>query len=1165
MTRGVGGFGKSLLSLSVLTLLGVAGCGQVNVTENPAASSNSPTTPSTEQPDSTNPGTTNPPQQAIGDSATATANGAVLTNTQTTVYNLNAPSLGVGGWQPTALLQETYAESNSPRVVFDASSNGFAAWAQGNDMMVRRYIASSATWSTPIVLDSSSAAARQARIAVDRPTGNAIASWVQSNGTAESFYVSRFDNATDAWSAPELLENSDNAVESGPENSSVAIMGTQAAAAWRQFDGSAVSIYLSRLVDGTWTAPALVDVSSQPALHPEVAVDSNGNASLVWRQYSPTDGEYRIHTRRWNNTTQTFGAVTQLDNEGDRQPRLAFDAAGNGIALWRGGGIYVRRYTAATDEWGPEFTVNDQPGTPNLGELALDEAGNAMVAWVEFDSTGTSVYTRRYNATTDTWEDSVLMENSAAAVNSDKNPTVSLNGDDAVVAWVQQEGASSRDSVYAVKRTAGVWGAVTLLEERDESTDELASTVNAAGNAGVVWIQARRPYQAVYLSSNFVVPDGATWQSLANTLYGVNSVEAGNALQAALGGGSLVAGTILSGLPATLSVTTTVPGYYTVLATDTWSHIAQTVYGVTDTNAIAQLQTLLGNPTLTAGLQLVVPTSYNFVTSDSYSAPLDWDLVNTTATTYHSLNSAELTIPLSNWSAAQLLQTDYTAATSPRVAFDASGNGIAVWAQASDIVARRYIASTATWGAPVVLDSNTNEAYTPRLAVDRATGNAIVSWAQGDGVADSLYVSNFTATSDSWTVAMLLENNNHAVSFSSENSAASKAGEHAAIAWVQSDGTANNVYLSRLVSGTWTAPALIDTGADDAEQPDVAIDANGNATVIWRQYSESAGESRINARRWDNVTQAYGSVLPLDGDGDRQPHIAFDAEGNGFALWGGGAYVRRFDITTGQWGAQVQLHGDDGGWNGEIAVDASGDALATWVQNDGVTSSVYARYYNAGTETWGAAVVIENLSTPVSIDHNLTVSLVNGAGVVAWIQENATSSDVYAARFASGVWGSATLLETQEENTSELTSHVDASSNATVLWAQGDFIRQARSNGTPYYVVPAGATWRSIANTLYGVDSDAAGTALQTAMSNPTLTTGLHLLSPPATLAVTPAVPTYYIVQSGDTWASVTLALYGTSHAEAATALQTFLGNPPLTVGSWLLIPSTLNYSVPDA
>jgi hypothetical protein len=129
---------------------------------------------------------------------------------------------------------------------------------------------------------------------------------------------------------------------------------------------------------------------------------------------------------------------------------------------------------------------------------------------------------------------------------------------------------------------------------------------------------------------------------------------------------------------------------------------------------------------------------------------------------------------------------------------------------------------------------------------------------------------------------------------------------------------------------------------------------------------------------------------------------------------------------------------------------------------------------------------------------------------------------------------------------------------------QATYVFHSVSNATPYYNVPAGATWRSVAAALYDVDSDAAGQALQAAMSNTPLSTGLHLQGMPATLAVNPPVPTHYIVRSGDTWASITLALYGTNATQAATALQAYLNNPTLTVGAMLYIPSELNYSVPE-
>jgi hypothetical protein len=83
-------------------------------------------------------------------------------------------------------------------------------------------------------------------------------------------------------------------------------------------------------------------------------------------------------------------------------------------------------------------------------------------------------------------------------------------------------------------------------------------------------------------------------------------------------------------------------------------------------------------------------------------------------------------------------------------------------------------------------------------------------------------------------------------------------------------------------------------------------------------------------------------------------------------------------------------------------------------------------------------------------------------------------------------------------------------------------------------------------------------------MGSPTLTTGLHLTSLPATLAVSPTVPTHYLVQSGDTWQSITLALYGTNESEAATALWDYLGRPTLTVGQQLLIPAELLYTIDE-
>lgn len=1170
MARHIGGFTQTLLSLSVLAVL--AGCGGPPVTQNPlpAGGSSGPPTGTNPgnggnptNPGNPDPGTPNPPDSG---EATATANSAVLTTTRTTVYNLNSAFLTPSGWRPAALLEhEDNVVASSPRVAFDMTGNGLAVWALGNDMLMSRYTASSASWSAPVALDNGIDNVNQPHLAVDRHSGNAVAIWQQSDGVAESLYASSFDADTNSWSAPQFLEASNHALDSGANYSdaSVSIVGSHAAVAWRQFDGTADSIFMARFVNGSWTVPTLLDITDQQPLSPEIAVDGNGNVIAVWRQFDAGLGENRIHVRRWDNTTQALGPVQLLSTNGDRLPRLQFDAQGNGFAIWSGDGVFARRFDAATNQWGAEIAIHNNVGATGSGELSVDATGNALAVWVEDDGTTYSLYSRRYDVATHAWGSAALLENSNVPVSTAEKPTVSMSGNEAVVSWIQDN--ASQDA-YAIRLHAGAWGSATLLENNNAPVTELTSSIDASGNAAVLWVQsdgaARSIYQARYLSSNVIVPAGGTWQSLANTLYGVDSVEAGDALQAAMGGGALVEGAVLTGFPATLSVTTTIPAFYTVQATDTWSHIAQRVYGVTDLAAIDRLRALLGNPTLTAGLQLTLPAEFPYTVSANYSAPLDWSRVNTTTTTYHQLDFAALTVPLDDWSTATRLTAETAEALGPRIAFDAQGNGVAVWTQGRDLTARRYLASSGQWSAPVSLAINTNIAMMPRLALDRATGNAIVSWAQSDGVTISLDASSFDASNGSWSVAQALETTNDNVTF---DASVSMSGEHAAIAW--SVGVSPDVYMSRLVSATWTTPALVDIDAAAAVNPAVAVDGNGNTTVAWGQRDANSGDFRVYTRRWDSTTLAFGAVTAMNSSGEPRPRLGFDAQGNGVLLWHGltsGTFARRFDAATDQWDAEVTLHAGTAAKNGELSVDASGDALAAWVETTNGVSTIQSSHYDASTANWGAAVAIaDNMSAS-----QLTASLVDDSAVVAWISEGGVNEDAYAARMQDGAWGTATLLETSTGRAATIASGMDSDDNATALWVQfdnaGPVIYQARSNSTPYYVVPAGATWRSLANALYGIDSDAAAEALEASMGQPTLTTGLQLQVPPTTLVVTPAVPTYYIVQSGDTWQSIALALYGTNRSEATAALWIQLGRPTLTVGQSLVIPSELAYTIDE-
>src|SRR4030067_1083902 len=114
---------------------------------------------------------------------------------------------------------------------------------------------------------------------------------------------------------------------------------------------------------------------------------------------------------------------------------------------------------------------------------------------------------------------------------------------------------------------------------------------------------------------------------------------------------------------------------------------------------------------------------------------------------------------------------------------------------------------------------------------------------------------------------------------------------------------------------SWGTAALIETdNAGDAYNPQIAIDAGGNAIAVWHQH-----------------------------DGTR------------YNIW-----ANRYTAGSG-WGAAALIEIDDAGDAGspQIAFDAGGNAIAVWAQCDGTRDNNLATRFTAATGLWGMAAPIE--------------------------------------------------------------------------------------------------------------------------------------------------------------------------------------------------------------
>ena len=128
-------------------------------------------------------------------------------------------------------------------------------------------------------------------------SGNAIAVWHQSDGTRYNIWANRYVPGT-GWGTAALIETDDSGDANNPQVAMDA--DGNAIAVWVQDDGTRSNIWANRYVPGTgWGTAALIETDDSWVWdNPQVAVDAGGNAIAVWEQWDGT--RFNIWANRFN-------------------------------------------------------------------------------------------------------------------------------------------------------------------------------------------------------------------------------------------------------------------------------------------------------------------------------------------------------------------------------------------------------------------------------------------------------------------------------------------------------------------------------------------------------------------------------------------------------------------------------------------------------------------------------------------------------------------------------------------------------------------------------------------------------------------------------------------------------------------------------------------------
>ena len=404
-------------------------------------------------------------------------------------------------WLVAQIIESESGNAYAPEIAVDADGNAIAIWRQwggsGYDVWVNRYRPAIGWQTAEKIDDKDSGNTASLAIGLD-PAGNALAVWAESDGTRDNIWSNRY-TVGGGWGSPELIESDDSGSAESPR---VAVDAAgNAVAVWYQSDGLRTSIWANRYTAGAgWGTAALIETDDTGyALEPRVAVDAAGNALAVWRQ---ADGA------RWNVWANRYttgvgwgtAVVIETNNGGTGYPQIAMDSAGNAMAVWdqwdgAAFSIWANRFTPGGG-WGTAALIeSDNSGPASSAQVAVDDSGSALAVWIQSDGTHDNVWANRFTPAAG-WGTATLIESDGAGDARDARIVVDAAGNGLAV-WDQGDGAV--DNVVANRFSpAGGWGIASALETNDSGDARHPQiAVDSLGNALAVWQQSDGIHQNI--------------------------------------------------------------------------------------------------------------------------------------------------------------------------------------------------------------------------------------------------------------------------------------------------------------------------------------------------------------------------------------------------------------------------------------------------------------------------------------------------------------------------------------------------------------------------------------------------------------------------------------------------------------------------------------------
>lgn len=277
------------------------------------------------------------------------------------------------------------------------------------------------------------------------------------------------------------------------------------------------SLYVNIYQGGAWHTPTVFGGTN--AHSPSVAVTASGDAIAVYCQpYYDLFGMHLrtlINSSRYNHRAGTWSAARPISVKGwsfAGHPDIAVDSNGNAIAIWdEDSQTWARRFDATLGAW--ETSATNLSVTSGPHKIVVDGSNIFTAVWVE----NSTVFARRFNATSNTWDASVRIGHDPAALPGASDPQVDVNtAGNVFVIWQQRTTLPDNTTRYSIDSSrfdpvARTWSAPATLTAGTSLAYSPRVAVDNAGNAMAAWLQTGTTGSS--LQTARFAATGGTWNA----------------------------------------------------------------------------------------------------------------------------------------------------------------------------------------------------------------------------------------------------------------------------------------------------------------------------------------------------------------------------------------------------------------------------------------------------------------------------------------------------------------------------------------------------------------------------------------------------------------------------------------------------------------------------